>query len=47
VAASGFTYDASVTADIRNVTFQLTLPLAAVAGAEDRAVIASIHIRNS
>jgi type II secretory pathway component PulJ len=44
---SGFTYDASAPDEVRNVDFVLTLHLDQVTGADNRAVTASVHIRNS
>jgi hypothetical protein len=46
-AASGFAYDGSTPSQVRNVSFTLVLPIEGVADAEDRAVTASIHIRNA
>jgi hypothetical protein len=47
IDASGFAYDDSTPSEVRNVSFALVLPIDGMAAAEDRAVGATIHIRNA
>jgi hypothetical protein len=46
-AASRFDYDHAAPSEVRNVSFALVLPIDGIADAEDRAVSATVHIRNA